>query len=199
MLLRILCLCLLIVNSIDLSNIEQEQTKRLKCSDLLLGQYRCQHPTIDESTQEPRGCKRYNYTWNDEVKFVDMAPIQCYTAPGIVCDGGVYNDTLDGYVFERNTSCRWTNGKYYRTTLALSLFLGVFGIDRLYLGYYVTGLLKLFTCGFMLVGALVDFLLIALQVLTPADGSHYIIDYYGPRLLWTEFNETRTYLKPQHY
>jgi hypothetical protein len=41
--------------------------------------------------------------------------------------------------------------------------------------------------------------LIALQVLTPADGSHYIIDYYGPRILWTEFNENRTYLKPQNY
>lgn len=36
--------------------------------------------------------------------------------------------------------------------------LGVFGIDRIYLGYYVSGLLKLFTCGFMVVGALVDFL-----------------------------------------
>ena len=43
--------------------------------------------------------------------------------------------------------------------LSLSLCpLGIFGIDRIYLGYYVSGLLKLFTCGFMLVGALVDFL-----------------------------------------
>jgi hypothetical protein len=41
--------------------------------------------------------------------------------------------------------------------------------------------------------------LIALQILTPADGSHYIIDYYGARLVWTEYHENRTYLKAQNY
>jgi len=178
---------------------QEQKTKPIKCIDLLVGQYRCQHPKIDDLTQEPQGCERHHLISNGEEKFIDTAPINCYTAPKIICEGGIYNETLDGYIFEKRTSCRWTNGKYYRTTLVLSLFLGVFGIDRIYLGYYVSGLLKLFTCGFMLVGTLVDFLLIALQVLTPADGSHYIIDYYGPRLLWTEFNENRTYLKPQNY
>ncbi|CAM4778416.1 unnamed protein product [Rotaria magnacalcarata] len=189
----------LIINLFDLS-IEKEQKQiNIKCADLLVGQYRCQHTKIDEKTQEPIGCERHFFLLNGEEKYIDTAPISCYTAPKIICQGGIYNETLDGYIFERRKSCRWTNGKYYRTTLILSLFLGIFGIDRIYLGYYVSGLLKLFTCGFMFVGALVDFLLIALQVLIPADGSHYIVDYYGPRILWTEFNENRTYLKPQNY
>ncbi|CAF0727835.1 unnamed protein product [Rotaria sordida] len=187
------------INLIDLSITEGQKILNTKCIDLLVGQYRCQHPKIDDQTQEPQGCERHHFVLNGEEKFNDTAPIICYTAPKITCQGGIYNETIDGYVFEKRKSCRWTNGKYYRTTLILSLFLGIFGIDRIYLGYYVSGLLKLFTCGFMLVGALVDFLLIALQVLTPADGSHYIIDYYGPRILWTEFNENRTYLKPQTY
>jgi hypothetical protein len=116
---------LFIVNLIDLSIAEEAKARSSKCTDLLVGQYRCEHPNIDELTQEPQGCKRYNYTINGEQKFIDAAPIDCCAAPRIICDGGVYNETLDAYTFQRNTSCRWTNGKYYRTTLALSLFLGM--------------------------------------------------------------------------
>jgi hypothetical protein len=96
-----------------------------KCIDLLVGQYRCQHPKIDDLTQEPQGCERRHLILNGEEKFIDRAPISCYTAPKIVCEGGIYNETIDGYIFEKPIPCRWTNGKYYRTTLALSLFLGI--------------------------------------------------------------------------
>lgn len=147
----------------------------MKCVDLLVGQYRCEDPIIDDLTQEPQGCERVHFIVDGDEEFLDTAPITCHAAPRIICEGGVFNDTLDLFVFQKRTSCRWTNGKHYRTTLFLSLFLGkknehilidrdlccwvgVFGIDRIYLGYYVSGLLKLFTCGFMLVGALVDFL-----------------------------------------
>lgn len=159
MLLRISALFLFcLFNHIDLSNSEKSKSSIIKCTDLLVGQYRCQQPKIDDRTQEPRHCARHYLNTTDEDRFIDTAPMTCYTAPKIVCQGGIYNETLNGYVFEKPTPCRWTNGRYYRTTLALSLFLGIFGIDRIYLGYYVSGLLKLFTCGFMLVGALVDFL-----------------------------------------
>jgi hypothetical protein len=116
---------LVFLNLIHLSVPENQKSINIKCIDLLVGQYRCQHPKIDRLTQEPEGCERLHLKSNGEEKFVDTAPISCYTAPKIICEGGIYNETLDGYVFERRTLCRWTNGKYYRTTLILSLFLGI--------------------------------------------------------------------------
>jgi len=124
MLFRILSL-LFFINLIDLSILEKQPRIDIKCADLLVGQYRCQHPKIDDRTQEPQGCERHHLILNGEEKFIDTAPINCYTAPNISCEGGIYNETIDGYIFEKRTSCRWTNGKYYRTTLALSLFLGI--------------------------------------------------------------------------
>ncbi|CAF3420363.1 unnamed protein product [Rotaria sp. Silwood1] len=111
------------INLIDLSITERQKSINIKCSDLLVGQYRCQQPKIDDQTQEPQSCERHHLILNGEEKFIDTAPISCYTAPKIICDGGIYNETIDGYIFEKRTSCRWTNGKYYRTTLILSLFL----------------------------------------------------------------------------
>lgn len=64
----------------------------------------------------------------------------------------------------------------------MSIFLGMFGIDRFYLGYPAIGLLKFCTFGFMFLGQLVDVILIATQMVGPADGSAYIISYYGPVL-----------------
>ena len=63
--------------------------------------------------------------------------------------------------------------------MALSVFLGMFGADRFYLGYPALGLLKFSTLGFFFLGHLLDIVLIGSQVVGPADGSHYVIDYYG--------------------
>ena len=70
----------------------------------------------------------------------------------------------------------------FSTALGLSIFFGVFGVDRFYLGYPGMGLLKLVTCGFFLVGYYVDILLIGTQQLGPADGTHYKIPVNGVRL-----------------
>lgn len=72
------------------------------------------------------------------------------------------------------------NGYSFETALLLSVFLGMFGADRFYLGYPAIGLAKFCTFGFMFLGQLVDIILIATQTLGPADGSAYIIPYYGP-------------------
>ena len=40
----------------------------------------------------------------------------------------------------------------YETALALSVFFGMLGLDRFYLGYPAIGLLKLATFGFLLIG-----------------------------------------------
>lgn len=76
----------------------------------------------------------------------------------------------------------YRNGYHFDTALLLSIFLGMFGIDRFYLGYPAIGLLKFCTFGFMFLGQLVDVILIATQMVGPADGSAYIISYYGPIL-----------------
>lgn len=57
--------------------------------------------------------------------------------------------------------------------LILSIFLGELGIDRFYLGYIDTGILKLITCGGFGIWWLIDLIMIATGKLKPKDGSEY--------------------------
>lgn len=72
----------------------------------------------------------------------------------------------------------------------------MFGIDRFYLGYYAIGFLKFCTFGFLFIGQLVDIVLIATQIVGPADGSYYVIPYYGPKLEIIRSNN-QTFRQPQ--
>lgn len=132
------------------------------CSSLLPGQFLCTDFNVDPSTQQPRGCTEKG-----------TAIVMCEAAPGINC-----TETSNG-TFPKEIPCNWTNGYSYETALLLSVFLGMFGIDRVYLGYYAIGLAKFCTLGFLFLGQLIDIVLIATQTVGPADGSHYVISYYG--------------------
>ena len=57
--------------------------------------------------------------------------------------------------------------------LSLSIFLGELGIDRFYLGYIGTGILKLITCGGFGIWWLIDLIMIATGKHKPKDGSEY--------------------------
>ena len=57
--------------------------------------------------------------------------------------------------------------------LILTIFLGELGIDRFYLGYIGTGILKLITCGGFGIWWLIDLIMIATGKLKPKDGSEY--------------------------
>lgn len=150
------------------------ETIKVQCKNLLMGQFNCSEPQIDHYTQQANGCKEETRT----------VKIQCKPAPGLVCisdNGEEISRSLDnGYL--REVTCKWTNGYEFETALLLSVFLGMFGIDRFYLGYPAIGLLKFSTLGFFFLGQLIDVLLIATQIVKPSDGSDYIINYYGAGL-----------------
>jgi len=145
------------------------------CKTLKPGQYLCtlKRDDIDINTQQPRDCNR------DTQK----APINCTASTGICC-----NETKTKY-FTRDIDCKWTNGYHFDTALMLSIFLGMFGVDRFYLGHPAIGLLKFSTLGFFFLGHLLDIILIASQIVGPADGSNYVIDYFGAGLEIIQSND----------
>lgn len=61
------------------------------------------------------------------------------------------------------------------TALFLSVFVGILGVDRFYLGYTGMGVLKLLTGGCLGILYILDILSIANGKLSPADGTacHY--------------------------
>lgn len=146
----------------------------LNCSTVRVGQYICPMPTIDASTQQPVNCTVNN-----------TAPLTCRLVDGLKClEFSGLNDTH----FIKEQPCQYTTGHSFQATLLLAVFLGMFGADRFYLGYYAIGLLKFCTFGFMLVGQLLDVILIVTQVLRPADGSYYVIDYFGAKMNITGYS-----------
>lgn len=60
------------------------------------------------------------------------------------------------------------------TALIISLFLGEFGIDRFYLGYYGLGLLKLITVGGFGIWYIIDIIQIARGKMTTKDGQSLV-------------------------
>lgn len=146
----------------------------INCSTARIGQFTCPMPEIDPLTQQPFNCSQNN-----------TYPLTCQLVDGLGCQSLTgLNDTH----FQILESCQYTTGYSFQTTLFLAVFLGMFGADRFYLGYYALGLLKFCTFGFMLVGHLVDIILIVTQVLRPYDNSYYIIDYFGPKMNITSTN-----------
>ncbi|XP_040216742.1 TM2 domain-containing protein 1 [Rana temporaria] len=160
-----------------------------KCEELRLGQYMCLDPKINPITQEPFKC----------ANLTAFAP--CYPAPNISCkdhEGNVTTFSGKEVGFFRPFPCRNVNGYSYKVAVALSLFLGWLGADRFYLGYPALGMLKFCTVGFCGIGSLIDFILIAMQIVGPSDGSSYIIDYYGARLTRLSINN-ETFREAQLY
>lgn len=66
------------------------------------------------------------------------------------------------------------NTKSKHTALFLSIFTGVLGVDRFYLGYTALGIFKLLTVGGAGIWALIDFIRIGVDSLRPADGSPWV-------------------------
>ncbi|CAD5111426.1 DgyrCDS734 [Dimorphilus gyrociliatus] len=118
-------LTLLILSYLQL--ILGDNLTKLKCSSLRKGQYRCDEPLIDPERQAADNC-------NEETR---TSRVWCYPVENILCDGKVHNGSTRG--FQMTVPCKWTNGKRFDTALLFSIFLGMLGVDRFYLGYSAIG------------------------------------------------------------
>lgn len=125
-----------------------------QCFQVYEWQYACDEPNMSDTQWKKDHCHENN-TWFQK----------CEVYEAILCQG---NRT-----FIREQWCPNTNGLKYNTAVLLSFFLGIFGIDRFYLGYTSVGFLKFFTGGFFLIGYLTDCILITCQIIMPADNSGY--------------------------
>mmetsp|Transcript_23208 Transcript_23208/g.60721 ORF Transcript_23208/g.60721 Transcript_23208/m.60721 type:complete len:215 (+) Transcript_23208:29-673(+) len=168
----------------------------VSCTDLFSGQTCCTAVRVDEQTQTAVGCQENR-----------SVATRCYAREGVVCvlpEGDVLASTaVDPTAADDTTEL--CDGVYYNTSdaigskahpcayinpdalynfwvaVSLSVFLGPFGADRFYLGYYGLGLVKLTTGGLLCLGWFVDVVLIALQIVHPADGTDYYMGYYESR------------------
>jgi len=75
-----------------------------------------------------------------------------------------------GYPVQASTVPGVFSDKQWLTALLLSIFVGLFGIDRFYLGYKGLGIAKLLTGGGCGVWAIIDLVLIAMRNVNDADG-----------------------------
>lgn len=89
---------------------------------------------------------------------------KCTPREGVVCNN---TEVI------RTVRCIPTTKYNKNVALLLSIFLGIFGVDRFYLGYYTLGAMKLITGGLYSLGWYIDIFSIALGVVTPARGNEY--------------------------
>eukprot|EP00038_Savillea_parva_P017417 m.20181 g.20181 ORF g.20181 m.20181 type:complete len:232 (+) comp3763_c0_seq2:96-791(+) len=173
----------------------------IACRDLYPAMYCCTSPQVNEQTQSAVGCTRDRTvstrcyardgvtcdTGNGQgartFHTVDQDQLDADTNAEVeVCGVDVYN--ISDTIFNTTNTCAYIdpdNLHKFSIAMVLSVFFGPLGIDRFYLGYYGTGLAKLSTGGFLCLWWFVDIVLIALQILTPADGTDYYLGYYESR------------------
>lgn len=137
------------------------------------GRYICKLPPISNETQALSGCQP-----NNTVK-VPCHPLANDNWKNF-CPGVDHPANGTEIAFYEEIKCRYTNGYKFSVSLFLSVFFGLIGVDRFYLGHYTLGFLKMATAGLGGIWYAVDVIFISLQIVGPVDGSFYVMDYFGP-------------------
>ena len=171
-----------------------ESLEARECSEINPNEMICWPDNDDKSCHHfnetiTAKCTAFHSTTCDgERSFTKEVPcIYCYQTDDIVCEKltscfhSIAPQITDCYstspcigpsLFERQGRCSRTS-KSQKTAFLLSLFLGVFGADRFYLGYYISASFKLITIGGLGIVYTIDLFLILFGYLGPADGALY--------------------------
>uniref|UniRef100_A0A0N5CDL5 TM2 domain-containing protein n=2 Tax=Strongyloides papillosus TaxID=174720 RepID=A0A0N5CDL5_STREA len=150
-----------------------------ECSELLMGQFICKEPEINPNTSQPITCAPGN-----------TILLNCTIIPGLKCQINGTINTKTWFMKKLNNGCTYSTNYSYHTAVTLSVFFGWLGIDRLYLGYYAIAFFKLITFGLFGVFYLLDVILIALQILGPANGEQYFIPHFGPKSTYVGYDNS---------
>ena len=101
---------------------------------------------------------------------VDSLTLQSWANSGFIKGTTAVTDANTGIQYQASQIPGVFSDKDYTTALIISLFVGVFGIDRFYLGQVGLGVAKLLTLGGCGIWALIDFILIAMRKVNDANG-----------------------------
>ncbi|GMR43166.1 hypothetical protein PMAYCL1PPCAC_13361, partial [Pristionchus mayeri] len=96
----------------------------IDCTKLHPYQFQCQYYVLTDGTEQPIHCNPDN-----------TVSVQCMIdLPGYVCEGSTIN-----FTYNLPDGCRFGSKTNHATTMLLSLFFGLLGLDRFYPGYYTIG------------------------------------------------------------
>ena len=101
----------------------------------------------------------------------NLAELQAQVTSGdLRADSMLRRASAEGAWFRATEVPGLLSDKDWLTTVLISLFVGVLGIDRFYLGYTGLGILKLVTLGGCGIWALIDLIMIVMNKVPDAQG-----------------------------
>ena len=136
-----------------------------QCTELRPEQLQCSYPgVVDPTSNKVSSCTPQG-----------TYEVTCTVRAGVTCTG---SRTLT-----QSRPCLYTSDVswYVATGLSAFPFLGMLGLDRMYMGYPALGLLKFVTGGGFFAWAWLDLILISSQAIGPADGYSWEVGFAGQR------------------
>jgi hypothetical protein len=132
---------------------------------------RADNVASDESTSTPLAAQRFVVSGPGEsLGPITLEQLRALAAARQIAPTTRVHNTAGEAWFEARDVPWLYSDRNWMVAVVLSFFLGVFGIDRFYLGYTGIGLAKLVTIGGLGIWALIDCVLIAVRVVPDSEG-----------------------------